>query len=106
MDPKNNSDTQVIDPPLRTETPQVQTPRVETPARGAAKPAAPQPAAAKQAGVFFSKETGRKVMGGAKWVGFGTLIFGTGSFIYRKAKGMSWGGALASAFGLGPLDPQ
>lgn len=67
---------------------------------------AKQPAANKMAAAFFSKKTGRKIVEGAKWAGLGTLILGTGSFIYRKAKGMSWKGSLLSSFSFGPLDPQ
>lgn len=86
--------SRVIDPPAsKTET------------RLGARPGVP-PKASKGAIKFFSKETGRKVLAGAKWVGLGGLVLGTGSFIYRKAKGMSWGGSVLSAFGFGPLDPQ
>lgn len=87
--------SRVIDPPAsKTET------------RSGARPGV-QPKPSTGAAKFFSRATGRKVLEGAKWVGLGGLILGAGSFIYRKAKGMSWGGsALSGLLHLGPLDPQ
>jgi len=94
MDDNHGRGAGLLDPPDKTQTQASSTPpgRQLKPGKTIAK--------------FFSKKTGMKVVAGAKWVGLGSLILGTGSFIYRKTKGMSWKGAFLSAFSFGPLDPQ